>query len=248
VPDDNQVEVPACAWGDFSGSHTLVLLGDSHARMWLSAFDAIGKRLHWKVILLAKSNCPPQWTPSYDWVTRTSYPACDQWHSTSVARINQIKPDVVVMSSSDFFPVDANRKPVPRDVWSAALLKTIRSITSPRTTKVVLGGTPELGPAPGFYESVPNCLAAHEGNIQVCSTPRASILPVLYNAADQQAAKQAGVRYIDPFPWFCSSVCTAVIGNMAVYAKANHISLEYATFLSGALQEALQPAMSREGQ
>jgi len=68
-----------------------------------------------------------------------------------------------------------------------------------------------------------------------------------YNAADQQAAKQAGVQYIDPFPWFCSSVCTAVIGNMAVYAKANHISLEYATFLSGALQEALRPAMSSEG-
>ena len=60
------VTVPACIWGDRAGSRTLVLLGDSHARMWLPAFDAIGKRLHWKVVLLAKSSCPPPYTDFYN--------------------------------------------------------------------------------------------------------------------------------------------------------------------------------------
>ena len=70
------------------------------------------------------------------------------------------------------------------------------------------------------------------------------MLPYMYNDTDQAVAKQAGLLYIDPFPWFCSSVCTAVIGNMDVYGQTDHVTHTYVTFLSGALQEALQPVMS----
>jgi hypothetical protein len=61
-----EITAPACVWGDRVGSHTLVLLGDSHARMWLPAFDVIGKRLHWKVVLLSKSSCPAPYTDFYN--------------------------------------------------------------------------------------------------------------------------------------------------------------------------------------
>ena len=69
------------------------------------------------------------------------------------------------------------------------------------------------------------------------------MLPYLYGDTDRAVAKQAGVQYIDVFPWFCSAVCTAVIGNMVVYGWDWHITATYATYLSGALQAALQPAM-----
>ena len=87
------------------------------------------------------------------------------------------------------------------------------------------------------------CLAAHEDDVQACSSPRATMLPYLYADTDRAVAKQAGVQYIDVFPWFCSSGCTAVIGNMVVYGHSNHITAPYAAYLSGALQAALQPAM-----
>src|SRR5207302_10722695 len=61
------VEVPACAFGDLAGSRTVVVLGDSNAFMWLPAFDQIGKRLHWKVIVLAKNSCPPIYMLVYLW-------------------------------------------------------------------------------------------------------------------------------------------------------------------------------------
>src|SRR3954470_1962586 len=67
-----EVTAPACVWGDRAGSHTLVLLGDSHARMWLTAFDALGKRLHWKVVLLSKSSCPAPYTDFYNWGTHAA--------------------------------------------------------------------------------------------------------------------------------------------------------------------------------
>ena len=238
-----EVTAPACVWGDRAGSHTLVLLGDSHARMWLTAFDAIGKRLHWKVVLLAKSSCPAPYTDFYNWMTRSAYPECDRWHSYTIARINHTNPDVVVMSGEDFLPRNGQKKPVTRAVWAAALLKTLRMITAPKTTKVILGPTPQLGKVPSSTMSTVECVAAHEDDVQTCSSRRATILPYLYADTDRAVAKQAGVQYIDVFPWFCSSVCTAVIGNMVVYGHSNHVTATYATYLSGALQAALQPAM-----
>jgi hypothetical protein len=116
-------------------------------------------------------------------------------------------------------------------------------ITSPKTTKVILGPTPQLGNVPSPTMSTVECLAAHEDDVQACSSRRATMLPYLYADTDRAVAKQAGVQYIDVFPWFCSSVCTPVIGNMVVYGLRNHLTATYATYLSGALQAALQPAM-----
>jgi hypothetical protein len=238
----DQASVPACVWGDRAGSHTLVLLGDSHARMWLTAFDAIGKRLHWKVVLLAKSSCPPPYTDFYNFTSKTAYTACDRWHRYTIARINHMKPDLVVMSGNDLFPVNSQGKPMSRAVWAAGLLKSLNMITSTKTKKVVLGDTPRLGNNP-WNASGPYCLAAHEDHVQACSSQRAAVLNYLYNDTEQSVARQAGAQYIDVFPWFCSAVCTAVIGNMVVYMDQNHITATYATYLSGALQAALQPAM-----
>jgi hypothetical protein len=211
--------------------------------MWLPAFDAIGQRLHWKVVLLAKSNCPPPYTDFYNWPTRSAYPACDRWHSYTIGRINHTNPDLVVMSGSDEHAVNGQKKPVTRAVWAAALLKTLHMITSPKTTKVILGPTPEPGHYPSSTMSPVECLAAHEDDVQACSSRGATMLPYLYADTDRAVAKQAGVQYIDVFPWFCSAVCTAVIGNMVVYGWDWHITATYATYLSGALQAALQPAM-----
>ena len=108
--DWQPVTVPACVWGDRTGSHTLVLLGDSHARMWLPAFNIIGERLHWKMVLLAKSSCPAPYTDFYNWMTHSAYPACDRWHSSAIARINHTNPDVVVVSGEDFLPRNGQKK------------------------------------------------------------------------------------------------------------------------------------------
>ena len=42
---------------------------------------------------------------------------------------------------------------------------------------------------------------------------------------------------------FCSAVCTPIIGNMLVYENQYHITETYATYLSGALQNALGPVL-----
>jgi hypothetical protein len=68
---------------------------------------------------------------------------------------------------------------------------------------------------------------------------------MVYNDADREAARKTGSYYIDVLPWFCTSICPAVIGNMVVYGAHDHITNQYAAYLTNALQDALQPIMAR---
>ena len=242
--DWQPVTVPACVWGDRTGSHTLVLLGDSHARMWLPAFNIIGERLHWKVVLLAKSSCPAPYTDFYNWMTHSAYPECDRWHSYAIARINHTNPDVVVVSGEDFLPRNGQKKLVTRDAWAAALYKTLHMITSSKTTKVILGPTPQLGKAHSPLCRRWSALQATRTTYRLVHHLGERCCRIYTAIPIEPSRQQADVQYIDVFPWLCSSVCTAVIGNMVVYGLRNHLTATYATYLSGALQAALQPAMT----
>jgi hypothetical protein len=219
----------------------MVLLGDSHAWQWASAFDTIGKRLHWKVILLGKASCAAPYTEFYNFATRSSYHACDVWHNYVIARINETNPDLLVVSGDDFSPVNGQRQIISRSVWGSALVKTLHMIHSSKTREVILGPTPHLSHGMGTVD----CLAAHEDDVQLCSSPRSAALRLIYSNTDQDVAKKTGAYYIDVLPWFCTSICPAVIGNMIVYGARDHITNQYAAYLTNALQDALQPTMAK---
>ena len=55
-----------------------------------------------------------------------------------------------------------------------------------------------------------------------------------------EAVTSVGGRYIDVTPWFCSTTCTAVIGNYQVYFNQAHVMGSYATSLGGVMADALQ--------
>lgn len=233
-----RIEMPACTYGDPRGKRTLVLFGDSHAAMWLPGFDAIGKRIRWKVVLLAKAGCGAPDISFWDPFRRVSpFKECDQWHSYAIARINKTKPDLVVLTSEYLTP-DSDHPVWPStSVWTAGLIKTLDLIKSARTRKIVLGDIPYLT-QPG-----PDCLAAHQDDVPACSTPASVAVKANRIRAEQAAAARTKTRYIKVAPWFCSATCTAIVGNKEVYFDAYHASSTYIIYLSGALQAALRPLL-----
>ena len=234
-----KVEMPACLYGDPKGKRTLVLFGDSHAAMWISAFDAIGKRAHWKVVLLAKSGCGTPFITFWDPFRRVSpFKECDQWHTYAIARINRTRPDVVALTSEYLTPDNDHPVWPSTTAWTAGLVKTLRLITPPRTRKVILGDIPYLG------QSAPECLAAHMSDVPSCSTPASAAVKADRIRAEQVAAARTRTPYIKVAPWFCSTTCTPIVGNKIVYVDAYHASSTYAVYVSGALQAALRPTMS----
>jgi len=209
-----------------------VVLGDSHAAMWLPALDLMGQRIHWRIIDFNKVSCPAADVSVFLNQQGRPYTECDAWHTWAIAEVNRLDPDVFVATSETGYRVLAGGS------LESGLEKTLGSVTSPGTKKVVLGDIPYL------QQDGPDCLATHGSDVQSCSTPEAASLNTAGRQAEMAAAAVAGGAYVDVVPWFCSSACTAVIGNMVVNADQQHITRTYAAFLTGALQAALQPELT----
>ena len=239
-PASSAATVGSCVFGDPKGLKTIVLLGDSHAGMWFPAFDAVAKRAHWKLVVLMKAVCPAVDLSFWNWTLNSSYTACDEWHQYTSNRINEMDPAVVVFTSwwhgDGILP---NGQPPTLAQWQLGLEEAIQSITSPGTKKVVLGDIAYLA------QTGPDCLAAHETNVQACSTPANQAAIADHQQTLQAAAKATGATYVSAIPWLCSATCTAVIGRYEVYADGSEITNAYAGYLQGAIAEALRPVMGQ---
>jgi SGNH domain (fused to AT3 domains) len=223
-----QSTVPACVFGDRSGSLTMVLYGDSHAGMWFRALDDIATRAHWKLVVLTKGFCPAAPLSVHPAGVVGEWVACDQWHKSALARINQIDPALLVVSQAS---ADGHYTP---DQWRRGLEDLFTRVTAPRTVKLVLGNIPATS-------KDPDCVARHTDDVQACSRPRTSS-ETPYNNAERSAAAAQGARYIDVTPWFCATTCSAVIGPYNVYYIAHHVALDYSRFLEGVLAGSLDLA------
>ncbi len=233
-PSYAETLVPACTYGDPHGGRTMVLYGDSHAAMWFQAMDDIAHWAHWKLVILGKGNCPDNLLaygnpPGYG-RPGSEFAACDRWHQFALDRINRIRPDLLVMTQ-EF-------RPKPDGVnyteaqWTEGLTSALDRVAIPKSHIVVLGNIPTL------LTRGPSCLVSHPRNVQACSHSVRTPL-TKFNVAEQAASSAVGARYVSATPWFCSHVCTAVIGRYEVYYDQFHITAAYSKFLEGVLAESL---------
>jgi len=248
-PNGTSVNVQSCTFGNPSGKHTMVIVGDSHAGMWLPAFDLVGKQSDWRVIALNKVNCGAASVSYYLHTESRPYSECDTWHSWVFSEIGLLDPSIVVLTS--FVAPSVSVPPLSPSQWTTGLETSLNRITSPGTKKVVLGDMPYLiagGTNLGFSTVAPaNCVAAHESNVQACSVPATQAVLTTFHDAEVQASLTSDAQYVDVIPWLCSTVCSPIVKNMFVYENTEHITTTYATYLSGVLQASLQADIDAAG-
>ena len=226
---DADTKVGPCVYGDKAGTRTIVLLGDSHAGMWLPAFQVIGKRTRTKVVLLSKPGCPAPDISFYNLQLNRPYPECDEWHRYVARRIADLEPDIAVVTSAYYRPKLADQELVSPAEWRAGLTKTLRSLRSAKTRTAVLGDIAYP------KQSTPECLAAHERAVQDCASRASDAVKRDHLGAEKAAASATGSKYIDVTPWLCADECPPIVGNMAVYRNQFHITTVYASWLAGVL-------------
>jgi len=217
-----------CTLGDTTGKQLVVVYGDSHALMWLPAFNGAAHRAHWRLIVMGKDDCPAALLtpPDPPGVGRVGAPyvACAAWHRWALATIARLHPNLVVVSTQDLR--------WPAAYWSAGITPLYRELAASGARIAYLANIPLL-PQAG-----PECLAAHPHDVQHCSASlRSSRTPSFL--LNRTIATRSGVQYIDPTPWLCSSVCTAVIGHVVVYLDQFHLTATYAGYLQNALGASL---------
>ena len=235
-------KIQVCTGGDPKGKHLMIVYGDSHVIMWYPAFEAMAKAAHWRLVMFDEYFCPA----SLLTVTNGAgiapvggpYKLCDTFHRMVVSEINALHPDLVVISQEDFYmrPAADGKPPTYFSAaqWQLGLTRLLNAIVVPNVRKVVLGNIPALP------QSGPACLAAHPSDVQACSVSfdKAVVGPALVQA-ERLAAEQTGAQYVDPTPWLCSSICTAVVGHYCVYQDQFHITGTYAKYLEVVLRKAL---------
>jgi hypothetical protein len=222
-----------CVYGDPNGTKTAVLYGDSHAGMWESAFDVAGKRTHTKIVLLAKPACAVPDLNYWLETTQRKNTECNTWQDWATDKIVSLKADTVVLTSLFTGPRDFAKKDITEAQWAKGLTTTITKVKKSGAKVVVLGDMPYL------KQSAPECLAAHASDVTACARKADEAVFAEHGANDKRTAKAAGATYVDTVPWFCSDVCSPIIGNMVVYQNQYHITAAYSRYLSGVVAKAV---------
>ncbi|MEU4655694.1 acyltransferase family protein [Streptomyces sp. NPDC023723] len=223
-----------CGYGDPAGARTVVLFGDSHAAQWFPALERLATARGWKLVSLTKASCK---TAEVTIVSGGDpYTACDRWRADAIARIGALRPDLVVVSSSE--AGDPVRPAADRArQWTTGYAGTFRRLGAFGTRVVSLLDTPWPMGDPV------DCAAANAEQLHACADrlPDA-VRDTVRRAAVRAAAAATGVRVVDPAPWLCDARtgrCPVVVGDTAVYRDDSHLSEGYARALTPVLGDAL---------
>ena len=214
-----QTNSDKCEYADKKSQKTMVLYGDSHAAQWFPALVEIAYRSGYKLISLTKSACPAVDTVRLD-QGGFKMSRCKQWRINSIKRIQDINPDVLIMSSFQYF-AQPPRFTDREKWWNDGQRKLLTEVKNVSPHLIYLTDTPHP------LRDIPACLANY--SISKCNTTQRS-----------ENLSISGFNIINPNPWLCSRVCPSVKDGVVAYRDASHISVDIAIALIPRLTQALR--------
>jgi hypothetical protein len=229
-------EFGQCAAGDEHGTKLIVTLGDSRAWMWGAALEGVAAKNGYKLRTFYMNSCPALDLHFMSYQTHTPNDECYQFHQSAIAAIRSLHPDLVITTSFSTQMLADGSQPTAAQ-WQEGWASTFRELTQPGTRLAMLGDIPD------WEKDDAHCLAGHVTAVQECSVSTAQATPANLGA-EQAAASAAGALYIPTVRWVCAVRCEPVIADMRVYSERYHFSKSYAAYLTGAVGEALQPALA----
>jgi hypothetical protein len=224
-----------CAFGDKDGTKTMVVYGDSRAGMWAVSLAGVAAKNGWKLRAFGLAGCPVAELQFLSSTTKAPNTDCDAFHASAVAAIQALHPNLVIATSNSDQLLADGSKPTP-ERWQEGLASTFSKLALPGARLAMIGNMPT------WANNGVRCLAAHVTAVQECSVPSADAIPNNLDA-EKAATSAAGVLYVPTVQWVCADRCEPVIADTGVYANQYHFTHSYAVYLTGALAEALQPAL-----
>jgi hypothetical protein len=227
-----------CEAGDPDGSETVMLLGDSHTRHWAPAFIEAAEREGDRLIIRWRGACPSTNVPiaAPDMVAGGDPvdPECTDYQRDSDELIDELDPDIVVLSNSATYVVlDGDEiPPVERQaaIWEDGLRARIESLQADGRAVAVVNDTPRFPDDP-----IP-CLAEAE-DASECAVPRREAfhprgLKLL--AAEQRVVDELGdVAHLDVNDQLCpDDLCVMQIDGVYVYSDKEHLYDGFAVTLA----------------
>jgi hypothetical protein len=213
-----EIESGECTYGDLNSSTTIVLYGDSHAAQWFPTLLEMANDRGFKLVSLTKSACPSVDVPRADQGAYKNI-HCETWRDKSVARIKQIRPAAVILSSYEHF-TPPRGYPDEKKWWTDGQKRLLNSLRGSSDHLIYISDTPRP------LRDIPNCLASRD--VKSCNTTERTAVKII-----------RGFEIIDPAPWLCTKYCPAIKDGYVVYRDASHISVAAALALKPQLEAAL---------
>ncbi|WP_281964913.1 acyltransferase family protein [Serinicoccus marinus] len=229
-----------CVDGDVGSTTRVVLVGDSHAAMWMPALAAAGAERGWRVELMAHTGCPaadviPMTGERPKWI-------CREWLQEVTAAVTEDPPDLVVTA----------QVPIPR-LWIEDAVVPSAQVTEPMAAGMVrawdglgAGGSAlaTIRPTPRFDVDVPECVAEHPRQVDRCGRTAAQALAAVSGPVDRALADAPQVLAVDLGDRLCpEGWCPVVDDGVLVWTDTNHLSRTRSLELAAPLGEALSAAL-----
>ena len=228
------VTTTQCDFAHAHASRTVVLYGDSHAAMWLSALIPSITAAKERLVLLWYPFCPTANVQVWNPLTKSPNTKCATYRTKFIAMIHSLHPVIVLLADRTSGNRSYQNQRIPDSAWRSGELHTIMAIRS-KGTKVAVIGDVSI-----FSSNVADCLAAHPSSIQTCSVTTPNPRTDQHFSAERAAAAAAHVTYLNPETWLCTTVCSPVVGKYAVFFDQFHLTATYAAFLAGVFGTALR--------
>jgi SGNH domain (fused to AT3 domains) len=215
-----------CAFGRTASRRSIVLVGDSHAQMWLPAVLHVAKRDGWVVYPVLRRGCTP-----ITWVAHYGLDACRAWFRWAPAAIARLHPTIVLITGdiSEYHG---------RLAWVAAQgTLALAHAVSTGTRTVVIIGDPD-----GLRKNPIDCLLRPRATMRDCTAVwwPAALRPY---ASIRARARRLRIGFVDSRGWFCFELrCPPVIGRTVVYWDQHHITGAYVVHIAEPFRAALARA------
>ena len=227
--DFPSTELFQCWGGDSNSKRTIILYGDSHASMWMTALDEIGKVQGFKVLLLAKLACPILQKTIWSYQLNKPFTECDEWNQKALNLIKSIHPDYLIATNQWKPAVDGSNKDDfgTSSLWTSEFPKALASLKSLANKVILIGNNPSMTTDPLRCAGKPN------QNLALCAsfTPNADNHEI--NLIESNAAKSLGIPYINTVAIACSPVlCPVVLNGFFIYFDQWHFTDPFVQFLT----------------
>lgn len=228
-----------CRRGDTDAERTIVVIGDSHGRHWVPAFDRIAERSGYAVYYLVKSACNPNLRNVTDRALRNLWEDCATFSTWARQQVRELRPDLVVLSGSGPRGIAVDGEIRTDDATAAAAVRsgyraTIRQLAPYADAVVVMGDVPRRQRVPS------RCLGTRGADLGDCldrPVPRHELMTQMM----REAARAADARFVNVRDWFCAGGwCPAVVGDIVTMRDQGHITTTYAARLANPLARRLR--------
>lgn len=235
IPINCRSATNGCVFGDTHSARVIVLFGDSHVRMWLPAIQPTARADHVELLVIGRDGCPVV-SPTVS----GQFALCARVVARDITTINALRPAAIIMSERTTYGG------VTSASWQHALTQTIAALRPSGAPVAIIGDIQAFNG--GSTSDLLACLINHQHSVRRCDVANPNAAAPGHESAEQIAARNAHVPYIDPTSWLCTPrTCAPIIGGNVVYWDAFHITANYSAFLAGVMGDALQSFLASAG-